>query len=122
MRPDVSSGTSLQPLRATNPTFARGGSTVDLGQRSDWEVAKAAYFPQINLTAAAGYQSSALTSLFTGPAGLWSFRRIAGTAPFSPAEGFVSGVKFSEARQQEMVLTYQQTIQQAFSRSLRRAG
>src|SRR5258708_2522450 len=36
-------------------------------------VAKAAYFPQINLTAAAGYQSSALTSLFTGPAGLWSF-------------------------------------------------
>src|SRR5260370_11561171 len=36
-------------------------------------VAKAAYFPQINLTADAGYQSSALTSLFTGPAGLWSF-------------------------------------------------
>src|ERR1700675_3254779 len=34
---------------------------------------KAAYFPQITLTAAAGYQSSALTSLFTGPAGLWSF-------------------------------------------------
>jgi len=36
-------------------------------------VAKAAYFPQINLTASGGYQSSALTSLFTGPAGLWSF-------------------------------------------------
>ena len=36
-------------------------------------VAKAAYFPQINLTASGGYQSSALTSLFTGPAGLWNF-------------------------------------------------
>jgi len=36
-------------------------------------VAKAAYFPQISLTATAGYQSSALTSLFTGPAGLWNF-------------------------------------------------
>src|SRR3981189_3746225 len=76
-------------------------------------VAKAAYFPQINLTASAGYQSSALTSLFTGPAGLWSL----GGALVQPvfAGGRIrSGVKFSEARQQEMVLTYQQTIQQAF--------
>jgi multidrug efflux system outer membrane protein len=76
-------------------------------------VAKAAYFPQINLTATAGYQSSALTSLFTGPAGLWSF----GGSMVQPifAGGRIrSGVKFSEARQQEMVLTYRQTIQQAF--------
>ena len=36
-------------------------------------VAKADYFPQISLTATGGYQSSALTSLFTGPAGLWAF-------------------------------------------------
>jgi multidrug efflux system outer membrane protein len=76
-------------------------------------VAKAEYFPQINLTAAAGYQSSALTSLFTGPAGLWSF----GGSLIQPIfEGgrIRSGVKFSEARQQEMLLAYQQTIQQAF--------
>jgi len=76
-------------------------------------VAKAEYFPQINLTAAAGYQSSALTSLFAGPAGLWSF----GGSLIQPIfEGgrIRSGVKFSEARQQEMLLAYQQTIQQAF--------
>jgi Outer membrane efflux protein len=36
-------------------------------------VAKADYFPQISLTAVGGYQSSALTSLFSGPAGLWTF-------------------------------------------------
>ena len=36
-------------------------------------VAKAAYFPQITLTGLGGYQSTALTDLFTGPAGLWSF-------------------------------------------------
>ena len=36
-------------------------------------VAKAAYFPQITLTADSGFQSSALSSLFTGPAGFWSF-------------------------------------------------
>jgi multidrug efflux system outer membrane protein len=76
-------------------------------------VAKAAYFPQITLTATGGYQSSALTSLFTGPAGLWSF----GGSLLQPifAGGRIrSGVKLTEARQQEAVLTYQQTIQQAF--------
>ena len=35
-------------------------------------VAKAAYFPEITLTATGGYQSSALTNLFSGPAGFWS--------------------------------------------------
>ena len=76
-------------------------------------VAKAAYFPQITLTANGGFQSSALSSLFTGPAGLWSF----GGGLLQPifAGGRIrSGVRLSEARQQEMVLTYQQTIQQAF--------
>jgi multidrug efflux system outer membrane protein len=76
-------------------------------------VAKAAYFPQITLTAAAGYQSSALTSLFTGPAGLWSFGGSL-VQPIFEGGRIRSGVKFSEARKQEMVLTYQQTIQQAF--------
>jgi multidrug efflux system outer membrane protein len=76
-------------------------------------VAKAAYFPQINLTADAGYQSSALTSLFTGPAGLWSFGGSL-VQPIFTGGRIRSGVRFSEARQQELVLTYQQTIQQAF--------
>ena len=76
-------------------------------------VAKAAYFPQISLTATSGFQSSALTSLFTSPAGLWSF----GGSLVQPAftGGRIrSGVKFAEARQQEALLIYQQTIQQAF--------
>jgi multidrug efflux system outer membrane protein len=76
-------------------------------------VAKAAYFPQINLTADAGYQSSALTSLFTGPAGLWSFGGSL-VQPIFTGGRIRSGVRFSEARQQELVLTYQETIQQAF--------
>ncbi len=76
-------------------------------------VAKAAYFPQINLTANAGYQSSALTSLFSGPAGLWSLGGSALQAAF--AGGSIrSGVKLAEARQQEALLIYRQTIQQAF--------
>jgi len=76
-------------------------------------VAKAAYFPQINLTATSGYQSSALTSLFTGPAGLWNFGGSL-VQPIFAGGRIRSGVRFSEARQQEATLVYQQTIQQAF--------
>ena len=76
-------------------------------------VAKAAYFPQINLTASGGYQSSALTSLFTGPAGLWSFGGSL-VQPIFTGGRIRSNVKFTEARQQEAALIYQQTIQQAF--------
>jgi multidrug efflux system outer membrane protein len=76
-------------------------------------VAKAAYFPQITLTASGVYQSSALTSLFTGPAGLWSFGG-ALAQPLFTGGRIRSNVKFTEARQQEAALVYQQTIQQAF--------
>lgn len=76
-------------------------------------VARAAYFPQITLTGLAGYQSTALTSLFTDPAGLWS---VGGqlTQPVFTAGKIRSGVRLAEAQQQEAVLTYQRLIQQAF--------
>jgi multidrug efflux system outer membrane protein len=76
-------------------------------------VAKAAYFPEITLTAIAGYQSSALTSLFTGPAGFWSFGgQLA--QPIFTAGRLRANVRLTEAQQQEAVLFYQQSIQQAF--------
>jgi multidrug efflux system outer membrane protein len=76
-------------------------------------VARAAYFPQITLTANSGFQSSALTSLFTGPAGMWNFGGSLAQPIFTGGR-LRSNVRLSEARQKEMVLTYQQTIQQAF--------
>jgi multidrug efflux system outer membrane protein len=76
-------------------------------------VAKAAYFPDISLTATAGFQSSALTNLFTGPARMWNFEGSLAQPIFAGGK-IRSGVKFSEARQQEALLTYRQTIQQAF--------
>jgi len=76
-------------------------------------VAKAAYFPQITLTGLAGYQSSALTDLFSGPAGLWSFGAQL-TQPIFTAGKIRSGVRLTEAQQQEAVLFYQKSIQQAF--------
>jgi multidrug efflux system outer membrane protein len=76
-------------------------------------VAKAAYYPDISLTAAAGYASSALTSLFTGPAGFWMFGATV-TQPIFAGGRIKSGVRYSEAQQQEYVLNYRRTIQQAF--------
>ena len=76
-------------------------------------VAKAAYFPAITLTAIAGYQSTALTSLFTGPAALWSFGGQL-SQPIFTAGKIRAGVRLAEAQQQEAVLFYQQSIQQAF--------
>jgi NodT family efflux transporter outer membrane factor (OMF) lipoprotein len=35
-------------------------------------VAKSAYYPLVNLSASGGFESSAITTLFNGPSGLWS--------------------------------------------------
>jgi multidrug efflux system outer membrane protein len=76
-------------------------------------VAKADYFPQISLTATGGYQSSALTSLFTGPAGFWTF---GGNALQPVFEGgrIRNRVRLASARTEEASLVYQRTVQQAF--------
>jgi multidrug efflux system outer membrane protein len=76
-------------------------------------VAKAAYFPQIALTGVGGFQSSALTSLFSGPAGFWSAGAQLAQPIFSGGR-IRSGVRLSKAQQQEAELFYKQTIQQAF--------
>ena len=76
-------------------------------------VARAAYFPQISLTGTAGFESSKLTDLFQGPAGVWS---LAGslTQPIFEGGRLKSGVRLAEAQHEQLLLTYQQSIQGAF--------
>jgi outer membrane protein, multidrug efflux system len=76
-------------------------------------VARAAYFPQISLTGSGGYQSSALSNLFTGPAGIWSFGG-SFAQPIFEGGRLRSNVRLAEAQHLETLLTYQQTIQGAF--------
>jgi multidrug efflux system outer membrane protein len=76
-------------------------------------VARAAYFPQISLTGTGGYQSSALTSLFTGPAGIWNFGG-SFTQPIFEGGRLKNNVRLAEAQREQMLLTYQQAIQGAF--------
>ena len=76
-------------------------------------VARAAYFPDISLSGSGGFQSSALTNLFSGPAGAWSF----GTSlaqPIFTGGRLRSQVRLAEAQQQTAALSYQQSIQGAF--------
>jgi outer membrane protein, multidrug efflux system len=76
-------------------------------------VARSAYFPQVALTGSAGFEGAKLTDLFSGPQGVWT---LAGslTQPIFEAGRLKSGVRLAEAQRDQLVLTYQQTIQGAF--------
>ena len=76
-------------------------------------VARAAYFPQISLSGSGGFQSAALTNLFSGPAGTWSFGASL-AQPIFTAGKLRSNVRLAEAQRQTALLFYQQTIQGAF--------
>jgi multidrug efflux system outer membrane protein len=76
-------------------------------------VARAAFFPDISLTALGGIQSGSLTTLFRGTSRAWTYTGSA-TQPIFTAGRLKANLRFSEAQQQEMLLSYQQAIQQAF--------
>lgn len=75
--------------------------------------AKAAFFPQLTLTGAFGYQSVSLSDLFTGPARVWQFGPTLTLPVFTG--GRLSGQhQFAKARFEEAKAQYQQTVQNAF--------
>jgi multidrug efflux system outer membrane protein len=76
-------------------------------------VARAAYFPSINLTGFYGGESQALADLFKSPARTWS----AGAGLLQPlfAGGQIrGGLDLAEARMRDAALQYQQAIANAF--------
>ena len=75
--------------------------------------AKAEYFPRIALTGFFGAQSRALTSLLSGPAGVFS-AALGASAPIFNAGRTRSNVELTEAIQREAVVTYQRAIYTAF--------
>ena len=76
-------------------------------------VAKAAYFPQITLTAELGYQSTALANLFSGSRRMWSFVPQL-IYPIFDAGRTKSGVELAEAEQRSALAQYEKAIQSAF--------
>ena len=123
---DVTRGRALtdQPLP---PTIPAGVPSRLLERRPDiqqveWQlasanaqigVARAQLFPQISLTGNASLLSIGLGNLFDWPARSWNWT--AGVSqPIFNAGALRANVRLSEAQRQQLVLTYQQTIQQAF--------
>jgi multidrug efflux system outer membrane protein len=76
-------------------------------------VAKAAYFPQITLTGEFGYQSTALSNLFSGSRRIWSFIPQL-TQPIFTAGRITSGVELAEAQQRSALAQYEGAIQTGF--------
>ena len=76
-------------------------------------VAKAAYFPDISLTALLGLESAQLSDLFKGPSKVWSFG--AGVLqPIFNAGRIRSQVAQAEALQRQALHTYEKSIISAF--------
>ncbi|TLN15754.1 efflux transporter outer membrane subunit, partial [bacterium] len=76
-------------------------------------VAKAQYFPSISLTGMFGWSSTDISRLFVGPAQTWSYAAQA-AAPIFTGGAIYGQVKSAEAFQQQLLVTYQQAIQNAF--------
>lgn len=80
---------------------------------ADIGAARAAFFPTITLTGAAGRGSDQLSDLFGGGTRLWSFApRI--SIPIFNAGSLRASLKVSEAQRDIAVASYEKTIQTAF--------
>lgn len=75
--------------------------------------AKAAFFPTVTLTGFYGYQTVALSDLFTSPARTWQFGPTV-TLPLFTGGRLRSEYKLAQARFEEALATYQKTVQNAF--------
>jgi outer membrane protein, multidrug efflux system len=82
-------------------------ANADIGQ------AKAAFYPQVTLTGFAGFQTVALSDLFTGAAKTWQFGP-AVTVPLFTGGRLRGNLKLAQARFEESLARYQQTVQGAF--------
>ena len=95
-RPDV---------RAAQARLAAAGARVD--------VARAAYFPSITLTAALGKESAQLSKLFDGPSLIWSLLASA-TQPIWGAGRLEAQSDAARARERIAELDYRDSIASAF--------
>jgi multidrug efflux system outer membrane protein len=82
-------------------------ANADVGQ------AKAAFFPKVTLTGFFGYQSVALSDLFTSASRTWQFGP-AVSMPLFTGGALRGNLKLAQARFEEAVAQYQKTVQNSF--------
>jgi outer membrane protein, multidrug efflux system len=100
-------------LLARRPDVAESEQQL-ISANADITVARAALFPSIELTAAGGYASGALSSLFIPATHIWSVS--AGlTQPIFHGGALRAQVVFSNAHYAELLSSYHKTVISAFS-------
>jgi multidrug efflux system outer membrane protein len=99
-------------LLERRPDIVEAEQTL-IGANARIGVARAAYFPDIQLTGIGGVASAALGTLFRGASRSWNYTAPVMTPIFTKGR-LDANLKLAEAQREEAVLQYQQTIQQAF--------
>jgi multidrug efflux system outer membrane protein len=76
-------------------------------------VAKAAYFPRLALTSSTGFQSNALSRLWTGPTAIWNVTPQL-TQPIFQVGRLGANVNIAKANEQAALVQYERAIQSSF--------
>jgi multidrug efflux system outer membrane protein len=84
-----------------------------IGANANIGAARAAFFPQISLTGGGGFTSAALSGLFSGGAGAWSYAAQL-TQPIFDAGRNRAGLEQAKAQRDLAEANYQKAIQTAF--------
>lgn len=92
-------------IRDVEAQLAAGNRRID--------VARADYFPSLSLTGGYGSESGALKNLVTGPAVIWSIAASL-AQPLIGLKAIEANVDSKTATRDQLVVTYQQTVQTAF--------
>lgn len=110
--PDVPSGIP-SALLERRPDIRAAEQNL-IAANAEIGVAKAAYFPQISLTAALGGQSTQLSSLFAGPKAVYSFVPQI-SQPIFTAGKLKAGVSLARAERDGALVQYEKAISTAFA-------
>jgi len=124
--PDVARGASIEAAAAV-PQLPAGLPSGLIERRPDIrrseallaasdlriQEARANYFPALTLTGAYGVESAVLSSLFTGPAGIWGLG-LGLVQPLFGLKAIESQVELATARRDQVTIEYRQTVQTAF--------
>ncbi len=111
LRPSVPAG--LPSALLEDRPDIRAAEHQLMAANADVGKAKAAFFPQVTLTGAFGYQSAALSDLFYGNARTWQFGP-AVSLPLFTGGRLRAEYKLAQAVYAESLATYQSTVQESF--------
>jgi multidrug efflux system outer membrane protein len=88
-----------------------------LGAQARIREAGAAIYPNLSLTANLGSESKALSDLFSGPAAIWGLAASLSQTVFN-AGRTEAAIKAADARQDQALIAYEQSLQVAFKEVL----